>query len=79
MDGVEVIIGSGSIVIPGEGYSIPNVPGGVFWDRDADALFEAELLKKLNKDIQVEKLDLHANSKEFGVAVAQQFLSMINK
>jgi hypothetical protein len=36
-------------------------------------------LKNLNKDIPVKKFDLHANSKEFGVAVAQQFLSMMNK
>ena len=66
------------IVIPGEGYSIPNVPGGVFWDRDADATFEAELMKNLNSDISVEKLPLHANSDEFGIAVAQRFLALIS-
>jgi uncharacterized protein (UPF0261 family) len=71
--------GKVQVVIPGEGYSIPNVPGGVFWDREADALFEEELRKNLNPNIHVEKLPLHANSKEFGVAVAQQFLSMINE
>ena len=48
-----------------------NVHGGEF--------FEEQLRKNLDPAIQVEKLDLHANSKEFGVAVAQQFLSMINK
>ena len=66
------------IVIPGEGYSIPNVPGGVFWDRDADATFETELMKNLNSDISVEKLPLHANSDEFGIAVAQRFLALIS-
>jgi len=65
-------------VIPGEGYSIPNIPGGVFWDRDADATFEAELMKNLNSDIPVEKLPLHANSDEFGIAVAQRFLALIS-
>jgi uncharacterized protein (UPF0261 family) len=66
------------IVIPGQGYSIPNVPGGVFWDRDADATFEAELMKNLNSDIPVEKLPLHANSDEFGIAVAQRFLALLS-
>jgi uncharacterized protein (UPF0261 family) len=71
-------VGPTEIVIPGEGYSIPNVPGGVFWDRDADAAFEAELMKNLKPEIAVEKLPLHANSKEFGIAVAQRFLSLIS-
>jgi len=67
------------IVIPGEGYSIPNVPGGVFWDREADAAFELELMKNINPDIPVQKLPLHANSPEFGIAVAQRFLLLINQ
>ena len=67
------------IVIPGEGYSIPNVPGGVFWDREADAVFEAELMKNIKPDIAVKKLPLHANSEEFGVAVAQHFLSLVSQ
>jgi uncharacterized protein (UPF0261 family) len=71
-------VGLTEIVIPGEGYSIPNVPGGVFWDRDADAAFESELMKNLKPEIAVEKLPLHANSKEFGIAVAQRFLSLIS-
>ncbi len=71
-------VGPTEIVIPGEGYSIPNVPGGVFWDRDADAAFEIELMKNLKPEIAVEKLPLHANSKEFGIAVAQRFLSLIS-
>ncbi len=71
-------VGPTEIVIPGEGYSIPNVPGGVFWDRDADAAFESELMKNLKPEIAVEKLPLHANSKEFGIVVAQRFLSLIS-
>ncbi|MCX6438810.1 MAG: Tm-1-like ATP-binding domain-containing protein [Actinobacteria bacterium] len=71
-------MGPTEIVIPGEGYSIPNVPGGVFWDRDADAVFESELMKNIKPEISIEKLPLHANSKEFGIAVAQRFLSLIS-
>ena len=66
------------VVIPTQGYSIPNTPGGVFWDRDADAAFEEALLKNINPDIPVEKLPLHANSPEFGIAVAQKFLALMS-
>lgn len=65
------------VIIPGEGFSIPNVPGGVFWDRGADTFFESELRSKINPDIPIEKLPLHANSKEFGVAVAKSFLELV--
>lgn len=65
------------VIIPGEGFSIPNVPGGVFWDRAADTFFESELRSKINPDIPIEKLALHANSKEFGVAVAKSFLELV--
>ena len=65
------------VIIPGEGFSIPNVPGGVFWDRAADTFFESELRSKINPDIPIEKLTLHANSKEFGAAVARSFLEIV--
>ena len=67
------------IVIPGEGYSIPNVPGGVFWDREADATFESELMKHINPEIPVKKLPLHANSDDFGIAVARSFLTLFKQ
>lgn len=66
------------IIIPTQGYSIPNVPGGVFWDREADAAFEEELIKNIKENIWIEKLEMHANAPEFGVAVAQRFLSLMN-
>lgn len=65
------------VIIPGEGFSIPNVPGGVFWNRAADMFFESELRSKISPDIPIEKLPFHANSKEFGVAVAKSFLELV--
>jgi len=65
------------VIIPGEGFSIPNVPGGVFWNRAADMFFESELRSKISPDIPIEKLPFHANSKEFGVAVAKSFLQLV--
>ncbi len=38
-------------MVPTEGLSIPNVPGGVFWDPEADAGFLAELRARLRPDI----------------------------
>jgi uncharacterized protein (UPF0261 family) len=66
-----------SIVIPSEGFSIPNTPGGVFWDREADALFERSMRAKLNPNIPVHSYSMHANSPEFGVIVAQEFLNLV--
>lgn len=66
-----------SIAIPTEGFSIPNKPGGVFWDREADALFESSMKAKLDSRILVRRFAMHANSPEFGVAVAEEFLSLI--
>jgi uncharacterized protein (UPF0261 family) len=67
------------IIIPTEGYSIPNVPDGVFWDRAADQKFEDRLIEKTRKDIWVEKLPMHVNSREFGVATAQRFISLLKQ
>ena len=65
------------ILIPSQGFSIPNTPGGVFWNRDADALFESTLRAKLNPKIAVQSFAMHANSAEFGVVVAKEFLDLV--
>lgn len=66
-----------TIMIPSQGFSIPNTPGGVFWDRDADALFESSLRAKLDPKIVIHSFAMHANSSEFGVVVAQEFLNLV--
>ena len=71
-------IGPMRIIIPGAGYSIPNNPTGVFWNRSADAAFEAELRAKLAEKIKIEKFNLHANSREFGLEVARQFKNLMS-
>jgi uncharacterized protein (UPF0261 family) len=72
-------VGPIEIIIPTEGYSIPNVPGGVFWNRDADQNFEDRLIEKTRNDIWIEKLPMHVNSREFGIATAQRFISLLNQ
>jgi len=66
------------IAIPTQGFSIPNVPGGVFWDREADAAFEEALISNTKSSVRIEKFAMHANAPEFGIAVAQRFLALIN-
>ena len=66
------------IVIPNAGFSIPNTPEGVFWDRDADAAFESAMRSTLENRIPIRNFDMHANSPEFGVVVAKEFLSLVN-
>jgi uncharacterized protein (UPF0261 family) len=70
--------GAIEIVIPTQGFSIPNIPGGVFWDREADSAFEEALISNTKSSVRIEKFAMHANAPEFGIAVAQRFLSLIN-
>jgi len=65
------------IAIPIKGLSIPNVPGGVFWDPDADARFIGELKQNLRTDIPIELYDCHVNDPLFGEAVADLFIQLI--
>jgi len=70
--------GAIEIVIPTQGFSIPNIPGGVFWDREADSAFEEALISNTKSSVRIEKFAMHANAPEFGIAVAQRFLALIN-
>ena len=67
------------IAVPTRGLSIPNVPGGPFWNPDADAAFLATLKQYLNKDIPVRTYERHVNDPEFGQEVADLFIQLMNK
>ena len=70
------------IAVPTEGLSIPNVPGGVFWNPDADRAFLDTLSAELHKrrpDIPIETFPLHVNAPEFGQTVADLFVELINQ
>jgi len=67
------------VAIPTQGLSIPNVPGGPFWDPEADAGFRDVLSKELREDITVSTHDHHVNDPEFGRLVAQLFLDLIQE
>ena len=65
------------VAIPIKGLSIPNVPGGVFWNPDADARFIGELKQNLRTDIPIELYDCHVNDPLFGEAVADLFIQLL--
>jgi uncharacterized protein (UPF0261 family) len=72
-------IGPIRVAVPTGGLSIPNVPGGPFWDPDADAAFRDLLRKELRDDIPISTHDHHVNDPEFGRLVARLFLELIQE
>ena len=69
--------GPTAVMVPTEGLSIPNVPGGVFWDPEADAAFLAELRTHLRPDIPISTHPQHINATEFALAVADRFVALL--
>jgi uncharacterized protein (UPF0261 family) len=68
-----------AIMVPTAGLSIPNVPGGVFWDPEADARFLLELEARIRPTIPVTTHPHHINAPEFAVAVADRFLALFDE
>lgn len=67
------------IAVPTEGLSIPNIPGGPFWNPEADAAFLETLQREIRRDIPVLTFDRHVNDPEFGREVASLFVEMMEK
>jgi uncharacterized protein (UPF0261 family) len=65
------------VLMPTGGLSIPNVPGGAFYDPDADAAFLAALRDGLHADIPFRLVDAHVNDPAFGRAAAEAFLDLV--
>jgi uncharacterized protein (UPF0261 family) len=65
------------VAVPTEGLSIPNVPGGVFWNPEADAEFLKTVKSQIREDIPVHTYERHVNSPEFGVEVAELFIKLM--
>ncbi len=66
-----------TVVVPTEGLSIPNVPGGVFWDPEADKAFLDALQADLRKDIPLITVKANINDPEFADRVADEFLGLM--
>jgi uncharacterized protein (UPF0261 family) len=66
-----------AVVVPTLGLSIPNVPGGAFWDPEADAAFLDALQNDLRKDIPLITVEAHVNDAVFSGRVADEFLKLV--
>jgi uncharacterized protein (UPF0261 family) len=71
--------GKVEVIVPTQGLSIPNVPGGVFWNPEADADFLKTLKSELRPDISIKTYAQHVNDPAFGVAVAEEFIRMMEE
>jgi len=67
------------VVVPTQGLSIPNVPGGPFWDEAADAGFLATLRAELRPDIPLHTAPVHINTAEFADLVVARFVAVLQK
>jgi uncharacterized protein (UPF0261 family) len=65
------------VAVPTQGLSIPNHPGGVFWDPEADAAFLAVVQEEIRPDIPVLTFPRHVNDPAFGVEVAELFVQLM--
>jgi uncharacterized protein (UPF0261 family) len=66
-----------AVAIPTAGLSIPNKPGGEFWDPEGDARFREELKRNLRPEIRVVEVDGHANDPAFAEKVLELFLETV--
>lgn len=65
------------IAVPTQGLSIPNVPGGVFWNPESDAAFLETLRADIRADIPVLTFERHVNDPDFGRQVADIFVELM--
>ena len=67
------------IAVPTQGLSIPNVPGGVFWNPESDAAFLETLRAEIRADIPLLTFERHVNDAEFGRQIADVFVEMMRQ
>jgi uncharacterized protein (UPF0261 family) len=67
------------VLVPTQGLSISNVPGGVFWDPAADAAFLDELRNNLREEIPLLTVDAHINDPAFAELVAHEFFKLMGE
>lgn len=65
------------VVIPTAGLSIPNCPGGEFWDPEGDAAFRDVLKRTLARRIRYIEVDAHINAKPMVDAVLRAFFEIV--
>jgi uncharacterized protein (UPF0261 family) len=76
---VSAATGPVRVIIPLGGLSIPNVPGKVFHDPEADRRMSESLRGSLRPDIEVEFHPGHVNDPDFGTFAAEAMLALIKQ
>lgn len=72
-------VGPVTVVVPRDGLSIPNVPGGAFWNPEADVAFRLELQSNLREEIPYVEADGNINDPVFGQIAANEFLKLMGE
>lgn len=72
-------IGPVAILLPLQGVSMLDSPGGRFWDPEADAACYEAIKQNLRSDIPVYELDHNINDPEFSWQVANTLLELLGK
>jgi uncharacterized protein (UPF0261 family) len=67
------------LAVPTRGLSIPNVPGGAFWDPETDAAFLQALQQELGARFPIHTYEMHVNDPAFGEQVADLFIQLIEQ
>lgn len=68
-----------AILLPLQGVSMLDSPGGRFWDPEADAACYEAIKQNLRTDIPVYELDHNINDPEFSWQVANTLLELLGK
>ncbi len=74
---VSAATGPVRVLVPLGGLSIPNAPGKVFHDPEADRRMVDALRANLRSDIQIDYHHGHVNDPDFGIAAAESFISLM--
>jgi uncharacterized protein (UPF0261 family) len=57
--------GPTEIIVPMGGFSVPDAPGGAFWDPEADGAFLGALRDNIASHVSLTVLDEHINDDAF--------------
>lgn len=68
-----------AIAVPTRGLSIPNVPGGPFWDPDTDSAFLDALRGVVGSRFPIHTYELHVNDPRCGEQVADLFIQLASR
>ena len=70
-------VGPTTVLVPKEGFSVPDAEGGPFWDPAADEAFIGTLVAGLDSGIRIQVIDAHINDERFADAAVDELLALV--